>query len=51
MFAKFSVIKRALKCHLLRKRSGCYHKTRKPNVRHMILNLSQIHASVIYQIP
>ena len=43
--------KRALDCHLLRRRSGCYHSTSKTHVSDRIFKLSPIHAWVIYQIP
>ena len=43
--------KRTWTCHLLYKRPGCYYSTSKKHVRDRIFKLSQIHASVIYQIP
>ena len=48
---KIFVIKRARNCHLLCKRPGCCHSPSETHVRDMILKLSTIHASVVYQIP
>ena len=43
-------VKRARTCHLFRKCPGCCHSVSKTHVRDRIYRLSQIHASVIYQI-
>ena len=48
---KISVTKRAWTCHLLFKRSRCFHSTSKTSVRDRIFKLSPIHALVIYYIP